>query len=131
MTNFILLKIINIWGKNSKTEHNLHRILRAIDRNEILTKLNPNDYCREGERMIPLQQLLDMYQNYPRRNFGNYRWAYWGDAFPSLLTVKNKYDPNNLFRFEQSITPHPSDDTARRSRKKSRFTDKTIVREMY
>jgi Berberine and berberine like len=46
-----------------------------------------------------------MYQDYPVRDLADYRSAYWADAFPSLLAVKRKYDPDNLFEFEQSITP--------------------------
>lgn len=46
-----------------------------------------------------------VYQNYPERNFPNFRWAYWGNTFNSLLFVKKKFDPHNLFHFEQSITP--------------------------
>lgn len=47
------------------------------------------------------------YQNYPRRHQPNYRWAYWGEAFTSLLAVKAKYDRDHLFRFEQGISPVP------------------------
>jgi hypothetical protein len=48
-----------------------------------------------------------MYQDYPVRNLPGYRWAYWGDAFPTLLAVKETYDPENFFEFEQSISPAP------------------------
>lgn len=75
---------------SSKKEHNLHRILRAIDRNEILTKLNPNDYCKEGERMIPLQQLLDMYQNYPQLIENTYKILNQCLFEVELGTPKNK-----------------------------------------
>ena len=67
-----------------------------------------------------------VYQNYPRRSFPDFRWAYWGDAFDSLLFVKRKYDPDNMFRFEQSITPYPDDPTITRSTTPSRFTDASI-----
>jgi FAD binding domain/Berberine and berberine like len=49
-----------------------------------------------------------VYQDYPLRHLADYRSAYWGDAFPSLLAVKQKYDSGNLFDFEQSITPPPA-----------------------
>jgi hypothetical protein len=49
-----------------------------------------------------------VYQDYPLRDLADYRSAYWADAFPSLLAVKQKYDPDNLFEFEQSITPPPA-----------------------
>jgi len=49
------------------------------------------------------------YQNYPVRGFAGYRQAFWGDAFNDLLRIKNKYDPQNFFHFEQSISPYPAD----------------------
>ena len=70
-----------------------------------------------------------VYQNYPSRNFPDFRWAYWGEAFYSLLFVKQKYDPDNVFRFEQSITPYPDGDTITRATAPSRFSDPEITDE--
>jgi DNA polymerase-3 subunit alpha/error-prone DNA polymerase len=36
-------------------EFNLHKILRAIDSNVILSKLIETDYCRTSETMVPLK----------------------------------------------------------------------------
>jgi FAD/FMN-containing dehydrogenase len=47
------------------------------------------------------------YQNYPRRGDANYRWMFWGDAFPTLLAVKRRYDPDGVFRFPMDISPYP------------------------
>jgi FAD/FMN-containing dehydrogenase len=52
-----------------------------------------------------------MYQNYVVRDLADYRWQYWGDAFNTLLFVKQKYDPHNVFAFEQGISPFPPDDS--------------------
>lgn len=49
----------------SKKDHNLHRILRAIDRNTLLSKLNTEDLCQEGEMMMPETELYYHYKNYP------------------------------------------------------------------
>jgi FAD/FMN-containing dehydrogenase len=80
-----------------------------------------------------LQRVWDgqMYQNYPERDFPNFRWAYWGDAYNSLLFVKNKYDPQNFFHFEQSITPYPDAPDIQRSTAPSLFDDPKIVYEPY
>ena len=49
-----------------KKEFNLHKILRAIDTNVVLSKLTPNDYCKTDEVMVPLSTLLDNYSQYPQ-----------------------------------------------------------------
>jgi DNA polymerase-3 subunit alpha/error-prone DNA polymerase len=50
----------------TRTEYNLHRILRAIDMNLILSKLVPEDYCLETEIMRPLEYLISFYAEYPK-----------------------------------------------------------------
>ncbi|MDX6183047.1 DNA polymerase III subunit alpha [Flavobacterium sp. Fl-77] len=50
----------------SKREYNLHRILRAIDMNVILSRLTPDDYCRDSEVMVPMETLLSCYVEYPQ-----------------------------------------------------------------
>jgi len=44
-----------------------------------------------------------IYQNFPNAEAPDYRWNYWGEAFPALLGVKRKYDPDGLFDFPQAI----------------------------
>jgi FAD/FMN-containing dehydrogenase len=46
-----------------------------------------------------------IYQNFPSADVPDYRSNYWGEAFPALLAVKQKYDPEGLFKFPQSIAP--------------------------
>ncbi len=47
----------------------------------------------------------ESYQNYPRLSQLDYRERYWKDAFPKLLAIKRKYDPENFFHYAQSISP--------------------------
>ncbi|KLT68856.1 DNA polymerase III subunit alpha [Flavobacterium sp. ABG] len=49
----------------TKKEFNLHKILRAIDTNNILSKLTETDYCSTSEVMLPLSSLLSAYDDYP------------------------------------------------------------------
>jgi len=49
----------------TKTEHNLHRILRAIDRNVVLSKLPADDTCLISEYMRPQEELFTIYKDYP------------------------------------------------------------------
>lgn len=50
----------------TKREYNLHRILRAIDMNRILSRLTPDDYCCQTEVMVSLETLLSCYADYPQ-----------------------------------------------------------------
>lgn len=50
----------------TKTEYTLHKILRAIDRNTLVTKLDENDICGQNEKLIPTNGLLRKYQHYPQ-----------------------------------------------------------------
>ncbi|NGY38870.1 DNA polymerase III subunit alpha [Flavobacterium sp. XN-5] len=50
----------------TKREFNLHKILRAIDTNLILSKLTEADYCRTSETMIPLGELLERFRDHPQ-----------------------------------------------------------------
>ena len=43
------------------------------------------------------------YRNYPDINFKNRDTLYYGNNYSRLQQVKNKYDPGNVIRHEQSI----------------------------
>jgi DNA polymerase-3 subunit alpha len=49
----------------TKREYNLHRILRAVDLNELLSKLGPEDCCRKSDMMMPETELIALYKDYP------------------------------------------------------------------
>lgn len=51
---------------NTKKDYNLHRILRAIDGNTLLSKLEEHDVCRENNRMRPVTEILKPFRNFPR-----------------------------------------------------------------
>jgi hypothetical protein len=47
-----------------------------------------------------------VYQNYPSDDDTNFAAEYWGaEVYANLRQIKTKYDPNNVFRFPQSIPP--------------------------
>jgi FAD binding domain/Berberine and berberine like len=50
----------------------------------------------------------ESYQNYPRRTQADYRKAFWGRWFHTLLAVKDKYDHGHFFRYAQDISPDPN-----------------------
>jgi len=49
----------------TKQEYNLHKILRAIDNNTLISKMADEDYCRKTETFINKKELLDRYLHYP------------------------------------------------------------------
>jgi len=50
----------------NKKEYELHKVLRAIDLNVILSKLTPSDYCRSSEVMVAVERILSCYDQYPK-----------------------------------------------------------------
>lgn len=50
----------------TRKEFNLHRILRAINKNTLISKLEESDVCRTNEVMMSTAELLGHYKNYPQ-----------------------------------------------------------------
>lgn len=46
-------------------EYKLHKVLRAIDNNTLLTKLTENDYCKNNELFTDKKLLLEQFEHYP------------------------------------------------------------------
>ena len=62
VSKMVILAPVTIRGRK---EFNLHRILRAVDKNIIFSRLAVSDICSESEQMIPLGDLLLRYQQFP------------------------------------------------------------------
>ncbi len=45
--------------------HHLHRLLRAIDRNVVLSRLQPRDIAKKNDRLVPPRALEVLYQSFP------------------------------------------------------------------
>ncbi|GGE83772.1 FAD-binding oxidoreductase [Priestia taiwanensis] len=59
----------------------------------------------ERVRQLIKPYVTGSYVNVPDQNIRDFGEAYYGSNFARLRTVKTKYDPENVFRFPQSIPP--------------------------
>lgn len=50
--------------------------------------------------------LPQSYVSFPNRDLPNWQSAYYGPNWDRLVSVKNKYDPDNVFSYGQSIPTH-------------------------
>jgi Berberine and berberine like len=57
------------------------------------------EYFFDMQRFV----LPQSYVNFPNRDLPNWANAYYGSNLPLLSKIKRKYDPDNIFQFEQSI----------------------------
>jgi len=51
---------------NGYEEYKLHKILRAIDRNTLISKLSEIDFCKKNETFTDKTKLLNCYKLYPK-----------------------------------------------------------------
>ena len=47
-------------------EYELHKILRAIDQNTLISKLSKDDYCKDTENFVNKKDLLNRFKYYPQ-----------------------------------------------------------------
>ncbi|KDN93878.1 FAD-binding oxidoreductase [Bacillus velezensis] len=59
----------------------------------------------ERVRQLMKPYVTGSYVNVPDQNIENFGKAYYGSNFARLQRIKAKYDPENVFRFPQSIPP--------------------------
>jgi len=58
---------------------------------------------QEVQEIFTSNGIKTQYRNYPDINFTNWGEMYYGANYQKLRQLKSKYDPGNLFRYEQSI----------------------------
>lgn len=75
--------------------------------NPVATPESLTASCRDwiAEFTAALSPYVDgAYVNVPNAGMPEWEAAYWGAGVERLRSIKAKYDPHNVFRFEQSIT---------------------------
>lgn len=58
---------------------------------------------QQVQTVFTAQGITAQYRNYPDINFSNWETAYYGNNYRRLQQVKNKFDPDNLFRGDQAL----------------------------
>ena len=58
----VVLQTVSFQGKKG---FNTHRLLRAIDKNTLLSKLEVSEQGKELDTMLPLSELYEAYHDYP------------------------------------------------------------------
>ncbi len=64
---------------------------------------NLNEWTNSVIEILDPYTPNESYQNFPNRMISDWQQAYYAENFAQLVSVKAKYDPNNLFRNAQSI----------------------------
>lgn len=83
----------------------------AIIAQEYLTNWTSPEEKRQNVRWIEelrtslSRETMGDYVNWPDIEIRNWPRTYYGENVERLRRVKTKYDPENVFRFEQSIPP--------------------------
>ncbi len=57
----------------------------------------------EIQQLFHSKGISAQYRNYPDINFPNWETAYYGNNYKKLQEIKTKFDPKDLFHFEQSV----------------------------
>ncbi|MEN2434780.1 DNA polymerase III subunit alpha [Weeksellaceae bacterium A-14] len=63
ISKMVILQPVTV---SSQKEFNLHRILRAIDQNTLISKLEKKDCCEPTERFQSPQQIVEAFARYPQ-----------------------------------------------------------------
>lgn len=72
-----------------------------VDRPEVVRA--QRDWLADYFQAMKPYVLPQSYVNFPNRDQENWASAYYGSNLPRLSQVKRRYDPDNVFRFAQSI----------------------------
>lgn len=82
-----------------KAGFNTHRLLRAIDRNTLLSKLSPDSQASADEMMLPMDKLLGSYGRFPKIIHNTMELLSWCE-------IEFNSEPKN----RKTFTGDPSDD---------------------
>jgi len=99
-------------------EFNLHKILRAVDLNVVLSKLSQEDYCKTSDKMIPEPDLLAKYAEFNALMDGS------NDETNNIIANTKKIIDDCNFEFEFKTLRNKKHYTG------SRESDRELLREL-
>ena len=65
ITKMVILHPVTYNYDDKNENYELHKLLRAIDSNSLISQLNERDYCQDNEFFVHKKQLLYRYRRYP------------------------------------------------------------------
>lgn len=80
-------------------------IMQYITQWKVGNEKDPNIFWVERLRRAMLKYVDGTYVNWPDIFIKDWPSAYYGTNYRELMRIKSKYDPENVFHFEQSIRP--------------------------
>jgi DNA-directed DNA polymerase III PolC len=93
MGRYVILQPVTV---RNDEEHFLHKILRCIDNNTLLSKLAPEDHCLRSEVLHPQGRLLEKFRDYPEIIANTFRFIEHCDFQFSFDVPRNrKYYTND------------------------------------
>lgn len=86
-SRFVVLQPVTFLNRQG---YNIHRLLRAIDRNTLLSKLTPESTCKENEKLLAPSDILEAFKNYPQIITNTYQLMESCSLDTDFNTDKNK-----------------------------------------
>lgn len=95
----------SVFNDNAAFAHRSYNFISELQTYWENTKQGENlmKKFKEVEQMFTSSNITAQYCNYPSVDCEDWKNAYYGENYARLQKNKNKYDPNNLIRYEQSI----------------------------
>lgn len=86
-SRFVVLQPVTFLNRQG---YNIHRLLRSIDQNTLLSKLSANTVCKEDEILLPPSEILKVFRNYPQIIVNTYQLIDSCHIGMDFRTDKNK-----------------------------------------
>ncbi len=116
---------------SSPDEYRLHKLLRGVDNNTLLSKLTNKDYCQPNEYMIAIDDLLGYYEQYPYMAANTYRLLDQCDFEFDFKKPKNKQTyTNSKYSDKLLLESLAKEGMVKRYGHKNKEAERRVLREL-